>query len=108
MGVWKATRPLQYCIALFSTHVIAILLANFTGVTRSLTDYMKAVRGSRIDRYVIETNKLLIRLDKLLSADAPTDPSKRKGGMFTDEGFLFALVQRCVISFWNKPDLLLL
>ena len=49
------------------------------GVMRSLTDSFKAIRGSRIDRYVIETNKLLIRLDKLVNADINLDPGKRKG-----------------------------
>ncbi|KAK2142843.1 hypothetical protein LSH36_907g00018 [Paralvinella palmiformis] len=48
------------------------------GGTRSHTDYFKSVRDVRIDRFVVETNKLLIRLDKLLSPDAPTDPNKRK------------------------------
>jgi len=46
---------------------------------RSLTDSFKAIRGSRIDRFVIETNKLLIRLDKLVNSDINMDPSKRKG-----------------------------
>jgi len=45
---------------------------------RSLTDSFKAVRGSRIDRFVIETNKLLIRLDKLVNTDVSMDPGKRK------------------------------
>jgi len=48
---------------------------------RSLTDSFKAIRGSRIDRFVIETNKLLIRLDKLISADVSMDPGKRKGSI---------------------------
>lgn len=48
------------------------------GVMRSLTDSFKAIRGSRIDRFVIETNKLLIRLDKLVNTDVNMDPGKRK------------------------------
>jgi len=50
-----------------------------SGVMRSLTDSFKLIRGSRIDRFVIETNKLLIRLDKLVNADVTMDPGKRKG-----------------------------
>ena len=46
---------------------------------RSLTDSFKAIRGSRIDRFVIETNKLLIRLDKLVNTDVNMDPGRRKG-----------------------------
>ncbi|ELU11604.1 hypothetical protein CAPTEDRAFT_181514 [Capitella teleta] len=48
------------------------------GATRCCTAAFKHVREARLDRYVVETNKLVIRLDKLLSTDAPTDPSKRK------------------------------
>uniref|UniRef100_T1J0G3 FYVE-type domain-containing protein n=1 Tax=Strigamia maritima TaxID=126957 RepID=T1J0G3_STRMM len=47
------------------------------GATSSHTDYFKEIRSSRLDRYVFETNKLLIRLDKLIS-DAPLDPATRK------------------------------
>ncbi|XP_018018523.1 rabenosyn-5 isoform X1 [Hyalella azteca] len=44
---------------------------------RSHTSLFKTIRSDRIDTYVAETNKLLLRLDKLL-ADAPSDPVKRK------------------------------
>ncbi|RWS28292.1 rabenosyn-5-like protein [Leptotrombidium deliense] len=47
------------------------------GQTFNHFDYFQNIRDSRITRYVIETNKLLIRLDKLMK-DAPTDPEKRK------------------------------
>lgn len=40
--------------------------------------YFKKIRDSRIDNFAVETNKLIIRLDKLIN-DAPPDPSKRKG-----------------------------
>ena len=50
-----------------------------TGATRSHIDLFKAIRGARVDHFVVETNKLLIRLDKLLAPDAPTDPKRRKG-----------------------------
>lgn len=48
------------------------------GHTRSWTDLFKTQRGARVDRFVVETNKLIIRLDKLTGQDAPTEPSKRK------------------------------
>ncbi|XP_005094166.1 rabenosyn-5 [Aplysia californica] len=48
------------------------------GAIRSHTDTFKSVRDARVDHFVVETNKLLIRLDKLLSPEAPADPKKRK------------------------------
>lgn len=48
------------------------------GACRSHRDLFKAIRGTRVDHFVVETNKLLIRLDKLLVPDAPTDPKRRK------------------------------
>ncbi|XP_023231624.1 rabenosyn-5-like [Centruroides sculpturatus] len=47
------------------------------GVMSRHTDYFRKIRDTRVDQYVIETNKLLIRLDKLIK-DAPLDPDKRK------------------------------
>lgn len=47
------------------------------GVSRSASDYFKAVRSNRLERYATETNKLLIRLDKLV-CNMPTDPNQRK------------------------------
>ncbi|GBP40939.1 Rabenosyn-5 [Eumeta japonica] len=47
------------------------------GIVRSSTDYFKAVRSTRLERYATETNKLLIRLDKLM-CNLPTDPNLRK------------------------------
>ena len=49
------------------------------GVTKSHIDSFKRIRDARIDRFVVETNKLIIRLDKLVSTDAPVDAGKRKG-----------------------------
>ncbi|XP_013417356.1 rabenosyn-5-like [Lingula anatina] len=48
------------------------------GCMRSHTDFFKPIRDARIDRYVVETNKLIIRLDKLVGPDVPSDPSRRK------------------------------
>uniref|UniRef100_A0A182QNA2 FYVE-type domain-containing protein n=1 Tax=Anopheles farauti TaxID=69004 RepID=A0A182QNA2_9DIPT len=39
--------------------------------------YFKAVRNPRLERYASETNKLIIRLDKLLDG-CPTDPDQKK------------------------------
>lgn len=47
------------------------------GVSRSSTDYLKGVRSARLERYATETNKLLIRLDKLV-CNMPSEPSQRK------------------------------
>lgn len=47
------------------------------GATRSYTQAFRAVRNNRLERYAAETNKLLIRLDKLL-INLPADPVKRK------------------------------
>ncbi|CAH0721973.1 unnamed protein product, partial [Brenthis ino] len=47
------------------------------GGSRSSTDYFKAVRSARLERYATETNKLLIRLDKLV-CNMPSDPNQRK------------------------------
>ncbi|CAH0604937.1 unnamed protein product [Chrysodeixis includens] len=47
------------------------------GVSRSSTDYLKAVRSARLERYATETNKLLIRLDKLV-CNMPAEPNQRK------------------------------
>ncbi|CAK1545128.1 unnamed protein product [Leptosia nina] len=47
------------------------------GVCRSSSEYFRAVRSARLERYATETNKLLIRLDKLV-CNMPTEPSQRK------------------------------
>lgn len=47
------------------------------GVSRSSTEYLKRVRSARLERYATETNKLLIRLDKLV-CNMPSDPNQRK------------------------------
>ncbi|KAF8783196.1 rabenosyn-5-like isoform X2 [Argiope bruennichi] len=47
------------------------------GLISSHTQYFKMLRDKKINRYVIETNKLLIRLDKLI-CDISSDPEKKK------------------------------
>lgn len=47
------------------------------GVSRTTSDYFKAVRSNRLERYAMETNRLLIRLDKLVG-NMPSEPNQRK------------------------------
>lgn len=47
------------------------------GVVQSHTGTVRMIRGRRVDRYVGQSNKLLIRLTKLV-VDAPSDPEMRK------------------------------
>lgn len=47
------------------------------GSSKSISEYYKAVRSAKLERYAAETNKLLIRLDKLV-ANMPHDQSLRK------------------------------
>lgn len=47
------------------------------GFTQRHTEAFRSIRSQRVERYVSQTNKLLIRLGKLMS-DAPMDPEKRK------------------------------
>lgn len=48
-----------------------------TGADCSHISYFKAIRNPRLERYATETNKLIIRLHKLLT-DLPSDPVQRK------------------------------
>ncbi|XP_012284186.1 rabenosyn-5 [Orussus abietinus] len=47
------------------------------GAIQSHTKYFKEMRNIRLARYTLETNKLLIRMDKLL-CNLPSDPVDRK------------------------------
>ncbi|XP_072754047.1 rabenosyn-5 [Anoplolepis gracilipes] len=47
------------------------------GAITTHTKYFKDIRNARLERYAYETNKLLIRLDKLLN-NLPSDPVDRK------------------------------
>lgn len=47
------------------------------GVFRDHFEYFKAIRNPRLERYATETNKLIIRLNKLLT-NRPTDPQQIK------------------------------
>jgi hypothetical protein len=48
------------------------------GEIRTHTKYFKEIRNTRLERYSMETNKLIIRLDKLLN-NLPNDLVERKG-----------------------------
>ena len=72
----KASRCFSLIIYNGKIYLISIII--FSGAIRSHTDYFKQIRDLRIDRFVVETNKLLIRLDKLVGPDVPTDPGKRR------------------------------
>jgi len=54
-----------------------LLIYKYCAIT-SHTKYFKDIRNTRLERYAYETNKLLIRLDKLLN-NLPSDPVERKG-----------------------------
>ena len=47
------------------------------GLTRSHWQEFKKMRNQRMDFYAAETNKLIIRLDKIIS-ELPVEPSKRR------------------------------
>lgn len=47
------------------------------GVDMSHMSYFRAIRTPRLERYATETNKLIIRLHKLLT-DLPSDQSQRR------------------------------
>ncbi|XP_064473631.1 rabenosyn-5-like isoform X1 [Ornithodoros turicata] len=47
------------------------------GVTQTHTEHFREIRSHRVDLYVSQTNKLLLRLKKLIT-NAPSDPEKRK------------------------------
>ncbi|KAK7884874.1 hypothetical protein WMY93_027997 [Mugilogobius chulae] len=63
------------------------------GATRSHLDLFKKHRADRIDHYVIEVNKLIIRLEKLTSFDrTSTDTAKIRA------------IERSVVSWVNDAD----
>ncbi|XP_067096306.1 rabenosyn-5 [Osmerus mordax] len=63
------------------------------GATRSHLDLFKKHRAARIDHYVIEVNKLIIRLEKLTSFDRTN----------TDAGKIRA-IEKSVVSWVNDSD----
>lgn len=64
-------------ISIIYSWSIIINLEICLGALTSHTNYFKDIRNARLERYAYETNKLLIRLDKLLN-NLPSDPVDRK------------------------------
>lgn len=58
-------------------NVAAPIYPQDVGVDCSHFSYFRAIRTPRLERYATETNKLIIRLHKLLT-DLPHDPSQRR------------------------------
>lgn len=58
-------------------NVLAPVYPQDVGVDCSHMSYFRAIRAPRLERYATETNKLIIRLHKLLT-DMPSDPMQRK------------------------------
>lgn len=50
------------------------------GDASSHTEYFRTIRDNRMERFLVETNKLIIRLDKL-AHDAPLDARQRAGDL---------------------------
>lgn len=63
------------------------------GATRSHLDHFKKHRADRIDHYVIEVNKLIIRLEKLTSFDRTNSDAAK-----------IRAIERSVVSWVNDAD----
>lgn len=58
-------------------NVLAPVYPQNVGADCSHFSYFRAIRTPRLERYATETNKLIIRLHKLLT-DLPRDPAQRR------------------------------
>lgn len=78
------------------------------GQETSHWEYFLTQRSQRIDKVVVETNKILLRLDKLVNKGPPwSDQNKRKGNNLISvfKEFLFILYRFCgVIAHIQKPN----
>uniref|UniRef100_A0A8C5D2N5 FYVE-type domain-containing protein n=1 Tax=Gouania willdenowi TaxID=441366 RepID=A0A8C5D2N5_GOUWI len=63
------------------------------GASRSHLDYFKKHRAARIDHYVIEVNKLIIRLEKLTSFDRTSSDTAK-----------IRAIEKSVVSWVNDSD----
>lgn len=63
------------------------------GATRSHVDFFKKHRAARIDHYVIEVNKLIIRLEKLTSFDRTNSDAAK-----------IRAIEKSVVSWVNDSD----
>ncbi|KRZ73924.1 Rabenosyn-5, partial [Trichinella papuae] len=66
------------------------------GVTTSQTRYFIKLRHEHVDKSVAETNKLVIRLDKLINNEYPMDINKRKG--------TFEIFEQTVVPWISNDD----
>jgi len=83
--------------------------SSHAGTTRSLTDFFKHIRDATVDRMVIETNTIIIRLSKLTSDDAPEEGNKKRGkkiwccftcGIFTVVGYVCGKAIQLMQRLW--------
>lgn len=78
-----------FCNMVFSVEVPIFIIYNFLysvlsiilGITRNLTDLFTSARGLRTSESTIESNKLFIRLSKIVADEklAASSPSSRRG-----------------------------
>lgn len=57
------------------------MLLQILGVRRSHFETFEEIRNRRLEGFAAETNKLIIRLDKLL-LNLPTDPNRKKCNVY--------------------------
>ena len=70
------------------------------GDVNSHTEYFRKIRDNRMERFMVETNKLIIRLDKL-AHDAPSDARQRAGDHPRKNRFCCWLISFLVIR-WKR------
>ncbi|KAJ8967405.1 hypothetical protein NQ314_002912 [Rhamnusium bicolor] len=69
------------------------------GPTRSHTDYFRAVRRERLDHRTTETNKLIIRLDRLLRFYGSDRKQQEQELVTWVEGYLVSRCPACTLPF---------
>ncbi|KER30872.1 hypothetical protein T265_02798 [Opisthorchis viverrini] len=105
------TGPFMNRLALRSNHLVSVFhtTVDRIGQSKSLTSEFHKLRRSRVNRDALETNSLLIRLEKLINAP-PMSKIQRRGKQFVDFNtylFLFSEFEQSVISWIDatKVDL---
>jgi len=82
--------------------LLELVEPNFEAPSKNHFKEFKKIRSSRVDRYSLETNRLIVRLDKLLT-DIPQDAGKRRDHeqqvVAWISGDLVALCPSCARSF---------
>ncbi|KAK4884394.1 hypothetical protein RN001_000665 [Aquatica leii] len=69
------------------------------GQTRSMTEYFRNVRRERLDHRTSETNRLIIRLDKLLRIDGPDRKLREQELVVWLDGSTVSRCPSCTASF---------